>query len=151
MRWPSPPQYRSMCISMSTLHRINVYYPVCTTVLFTHSTWHTGFPADKSVQTRSMCTNMSALYCSSPIGYGTQDFPLTKVYSADEAFVTGTMAGQIPVRVASVPLIAHYPSSPCTQNSIWHDLVVCTDNVVGCTCTWHTDCLGHGEVGMLLC
>ena len=25
------------------------------------------------------------------------DFTLTKVYSADEAFVTGTMAGQIPV------------------------------------------------------
>ena len=34
------------------------------------------------------------------------DFTLTKVYSADEAFVTGTMAGQIPVSSPALGVLA---------------------------------------------
>lgn len=43
------------------------------------------------------------------------DFSLTKVYSADEAFVTGTMAGQIPVKEVDGRTIGEGKRGPVTK------------------------------------
>ena len=44
------------------------------------------------------------------------EFSLTKVYSADEAFVTGTMAGQIPVREVDGRKIGSGARGPITKH-----------------------------------
>ena len=44
-----------------------------------------------------------------------KDFSLTEVYSADEVFVTGTMAGQIPVRSVDGRTIGIGERGPMTQ------------------------------------
>lgn len=44
-----------------------------------------------------------------------KDFSLTEVYSADEVFVTGTMAGQIPVRSVDGRTIGNGERGPMTQ------------------------------------
>lgn len=43
------------------------------------------------------------------------DFSLTKVYGADEAFVTGTMAGQIPVKSVDGRIIGEGKRGPVTK------------------------------------
>jgi branched-chain amino acid aminotransferase len=52
-------------------------------------------------------------------------FPLTQVYAADEAFVTGTFAGLIPVRSVDGRTVGHGARGPVTERlqSLYKDLV----------------------------